>query len=286
MGSKHRRLEEAADRRLSREQKGQTSTMNARTAFGRITGLASGPWQKPTFEMPHQMAEADVTDFLGDLRGARWYAHRKLGELAERPKMLNDRDVLPDLPIIQVDEDGQTRWRVFDVFQPGTFERLSNTAVRLPRPTKPQRAFDALALVWLAAPQPEVIVSPTGARVLGPIGPKPNSYIKPPQPAARGAEAILRRLASKGVMVALSADGQYLVPSSPGGRPGPGVIELLTTAAPLLLAHLKGGPLLCAVGPHRKGEDPTATTLLVGGCPACPRHVADPIEAVESRGAA
>jgi hypothetical protein len=252
------------------------------------TVVGRKPWTAPSFDMPRLMSEAEVSDFLGELRGSRWFRHRTLGELCERTKMLGERDVLPDRPMVQVDQDGETHWRVFDVFEPGTFARLSSTPVRAPKLPAPHRGLDALAMTFLGAGQPERIFA-TAARgdVLNPLsrtGTKP--AIKPAEPPARGAQAIIDRLASKGLTVSLSADGQYIVPAARGGRPAAGVVELLTAMAPLILAHLRGGPLLCAVGPHRAGEDPTATSLMVAGCPSCARHMAQPTETADSGKAA
>jgi hypothetical protein len=91
-----------------------------------------------------------------------------------------------------------------------------------------------------------------------------------PEPV-HGAEAVIAELARHHVTVTLSADRQYVIPTAPAGRFLGRDAELFTTAAPLLLAYLRGGePVPCAVSAsHPKGTDTAAVTILAGGAPAC-----------------
>jgi hypothetical protein len=242
-------------------------------------------WEPPQFDMPILLAERELEDYLGDLGGSRWYRVKRWGgaELAEGQRK-GDRDTLPDGPVLQVvDENGRTAWRTFHVHEPGTYQRLVSTPLRAPKPPEPFRGLDAVAATFLGAPRPEKILSlPARGDFPNPLSRAvPAPIVKPAEPAAGGVEMIIERLKAAGTVVRLSDDRQYIVPTSRGGRPGPGVVELLLTAGPLILAYLRGGPLLCVVGPHRPGDDPQATTLLAGGCPSCARHVAEPEEAAQ-----
>lgn len=241
--------------------------------------LGRKTWSPPQFSMPHPIPEREVDDFIGEVRGAKWYRHR-LGELREEPKLLSDRDILPDRVVVEIEVDGERAWRTFSVHAPGTFERLTATPVRGPKPPAPHRGIDALAMTFLGRSQPERIVAIRGpeAAIPNPLtrsAAAPN--IKPAQPAARGAEAVIARLSKAGAILHLSTDRQHVILTSSGGRPGPGVVELFTAAEPLIRAYMLDGPLLCVAGPHGKGQDPTATTLLVGGCPSCDHHASEPI---------
>lgn len=253
--------------------------MNARSLLmGR-----KAEWTKPSFDMPMIIGKRDLEP-LGEFRGRQWYRH-KTGELQERPGTLSDRDILPNTVILEIEVDGERRWRAFDVSAPGTFEGLRRTPVRGPKPPAPHRGIDALAMTHLGQSQPERIVAfDSGSKLasLSPLGSAP--AVKPAQPPARGAEAVIERLRKAGAGVYLSTDRQHVILTSSGGRPAAGVVELFAAAQPLILAHLLGGPLLCTVNDHRKGDDPTAVTLLVGGAPACARHASEPYDATDAKG--
>jgi hypothetical protein len=90
----------------------------------------------------------------------------------------------------------------------------------------------------------------------------------------RGPEAIIRALRSKGITLALSADGRYVIPSADGGRMFRPERDLLDTTHDLIRAHLAGTTVVCQVGTHDKGTDATAVSVLVGGCPVCADHLA------------
>lgn len=248
-----------------------------------ITGRTPS-WSKPSFDMPHPIGAQELKP-IGESRGRQWFAHKKYGELQERPKTLDSREILPDTVIVEIEVDGERRWRAFDVHAPGTFERLTTTPVRAPKAPPPHRGVDALQTTFLGRAQPERIVAFAGRdsliSPLSPVATPPN--IKPAQPAARGAEAVIARLLKAGAGLHLSTDRQHVILTASGGTPAPGVVELFTAAQPLIKAHMLGGPLLCVVGDHAKGDDPTAVTLLVGGTPACTRHASVPYTDAEGR---
>jgi hypothetical protein len=250
----HQRLERQADRRLEREhRKAGNSTVNLSTLIGR----SQKEWTRPTFEMPALTNPASLTP-LGELRGRKWWRHASYGELEERPDTLRDDDpALPFSVIVQDDSTGEWRYRTFAIHAPGTFERLSNpTTRRRARPAPPHRPVDSLA----------------GLHLIMPMTPGMATIAPGPRSAVRGPEAILARLAAKGATVSLSVDGSALVVESAGGRPHPGVPELVKESAPLLVGHLRGEPLRCTAGKH-KGEAPAAVTVVLGGAVACAAHM-------------
>ena len=255
-----------------------------------LTKITRSPqaWSKPQFDMPHVIGAHELQP-IGELRGRQWFSHKKFGELQERPKTLSSRDVLPDTVVAETEIDGERRWRSFDVAAPGTLEGLRRIPVRSPKDPAPHRGIDALALTHLGQPQPERIVAfdrPANG-VYGPLSKAASPpTIKPAQPPARGAEAVIARLHKAGAGLYLSTDGAHVILTVFGGRATAGMVELFEAAQPLLLAHLRGGPLLCVVADHGKGDDPTAVTLLVGGTPACQRHATEMYVATDAKGAA
>jgi hypothetical protein len=140
--------------------------MNAIDTVRQALGVSSKEWRKPSWDMPAAFAESELGDYLGMARGLRWYAVKRFGsELCERPGLLDQRAILPDLPVIQItNDDGETAWRVFDVSAPGTYERLTNVAPRLPRQPDPLRPVDGLAHLSLLDRRPESIFAPVPSR--------------------------------------------------------------------------------------------------------------------------
>lgn len=245
------------------------------------TRITRGPeaWVRPELSMPKVLASKDLEPLGQDLRTGRyWYKHATLGELAERLKPLNSTEHLPDLPMVEEEIDGERAWRVMDLYAPGSFARLAESPVRAPKPPAPHRGIDAIEATFLGAPQPErIFTAATRSAAINPLSPAGTPpVIKAPEPAVRGAEAVMARLRKAGSDVHLSTDGQHVILTAPGGRPAPGVVELFSAAQPLILGYLRGDPLACSVAAHGKTDNPAAVTLLIGGAPACARHASDP----------
>lgn len=108
--------------------------------------------------------------------------------------------------------------------------------------------------------------------LFGQLSERVRGIMLPAREPVRGPGAILTLLAAKGVTVALSADGQAIVPSAAKGLPDT-VRSLIGEAAPLLLAHLRGEPLRCQLR-HSEKQPPEAETLAVGGAALCAEHAA------------
>lgn len=243
-----------------------------------IQTIHAEPWKKPELDHPAAIKQSDLEELLGTARGRQWYRTKRWNgaELSERPALLNDRATLPDLPVLQVEKDGRTYWRTFEISPPGTFAGLDRVFVRrAPTLPKAHRPVDLLGLAWLAERQPERIFAPvTGgaggeAAVLGAAlrkgGVRPD--IRPAQPPARGAEAILERLRGAKAEVRLSASGDRLVVTASDGRPQAGVVELVNMAERLLIGYLRGAPVPCEVTNHKTPVP--AVTIVLGGAAAC-----------------
>ena len=215
MASSHLRLEQAADRRLAREQKGTQSTMSAiDTKHG---------------DAAAQQAIESVPSGRSGLHGFTWRKEKKAAPFVPKPLV---RRTLRVKPVDAVTETLAPHKK------PG------------PLPTRTTLAA--------AAPRHGIAVDAPGQAIT------PELVTRP-----RGAEAIVRQLRSKGITVALSADGRYVIPSALSGRMFVTERALLATTHDLIRAHLAGAPLVCQVGTHDKGTDPIAVTLLVGGAPCC-----------------
>ena len=80
------------------------------------------------------------------------------------------------------------------------------------------------------------------------------------RPAPHGPAGMMANLASRGIEV--SATGEHLIVKAPRGIITTDLREVIETARPLLLAHVKGQPLTCVLC----GKEPAAT-ILVGGAP-------------------
>lgn len=245
MGSDHERLQNRADKWLQRiaHQEGRhevnASSLLRTFTIGKSTEL-------PVFDQPSPIDPSQV-HYLGEARRKKFYTHEKYGCEFVAGRLLSDRDEAPNrLLIVGTDADGA---RVYTPLAPvpvGSFEAAQAAAPV--RPPKPSLPVDSMGRMFLAP-----------------------SKSRPGAPAARGAEAIIRMLATKRASVSLSRDGLYFVVTSPGGRAGPGVAELAEAGAALILAHLQGHPLPCA-GDH-KGVAPEAVTLALGGAPLCSKCV-------------
>lgn len=241
--------------------------MNSQSLTGLLTGRNATPWQKPQFNMPMLVKPSDI-EYLGrDQRGREWHRHRKYGELTLRGGLLDDSfDVLPETVIVEAEAGGKRGYQAFDLHAPGTYERFINTLLRTPKPKPAPRPVDRLGSVFLAERIPERIFASAARRAESLTGTSPSApVIKSAAPPARGAEAVIARLARNGATVALSVDRAQLVVSCVGGSPGPGVVELVEAAGPLMLAYLQGSPLQCDVTKHTA----EATTFALGGAPWC-----------------
>lgn len=222
------------------------------------------PWKPPTIEAPYPIDASELRSLGTDKRGRVWWSH-PLGELMERPRPMTEADILPNAPYAQERVGDERTYRVFSVNAPGSFAAFEASTVASRKPPAPSKPADALAYSGLADARSERIVAPPSRDTLALSSVRGGVYGG--RPAVRGPEAILARLAERGSVVTLSADRAGLVVSAPGGRPAPGVTQLVALAHPLLLAHLQGTPLTCTVTKHKT---PTpATTIAVGGAPWC-----------------
>jgi hypothetical protein len=276
MGSRADRAEQRTEAQLARESK---RAEKGRISVGILSTLTSPrQWTKPQFSMPMVTAEHELEP-IGEFRGRQWFAHKKYGELQERPKLLTDRDALPDTVIVETTVDGERAWRAFDLAAPGTLDGLRRTPARAPKPPAPHRGIDALEMTYLGQSQPERIVAFAAREsMISPLSKTGTApLVKPSEPPARGAVAVIARLHKAGAVLHLSTDRQHVILTASGGRPTAGMVELFEAAQPLIKAYMLGGPLLCVVADHAKGQDPTATTILVGGCPSCDLHASEPI---------
>jgi hypothetical protein len=242
----------------------------------RIKELRDGALRPPAPTMPITISESELTP-LGTFAGHEFYRHTRWGQLRERLDRVSGDVELPNLPVIEERDGDLFVFRVFDLLDPGTFERL--TAPRPKAAPVPSRPVDGLHGVAGLDRRPEVMVNAgTGSRLGmltgGTIGetievarqPREGFY-KPPTPAIRGAKAILAYLEKKGASLVLAPDRASFYVTGPKGKLPPLVRDVVNATAPLLLAHLRGEPLSCAL-PHT-GPAPEAVTLLLGGAPAC-----------------
>ena len=229
------------------------------------------PWKEPTFEAPYPIDAAELQP-LGEYRGSAWYTHA-LGELEQRRRTYTDRDIIPSGPVTVETIDGDRRYTSFTVRPPGTYAATIAGTPGGPKPPKPARPVDAIAGAFLADRRPELVVAPpvhepSGVAITD-AGTPASYYRRPPEPAVRGAGAILARLDRAGATVRLSADGSALVVASAGGRSGPGIAELVAVSLPLLVPFLRDGRApACNVRDHGK-ERAEAVSLVVGGALAC-----------------
>lgn len=92
--------------------------------------------------------------------------------------------------------------------------------------------------------------------------------VRPPEPAALTAADIIARLAERKVTLDLAPD-KSLVCLAPPGVGGEELRDLLRDFGPLLRGHLRGEPVACSWCTK------PATTVLLGGAYACPKHLGD-----------
>lgn len=258
MADVHRRMEERADKRLRIEQRQEDKVLNALNA---IRTKISGPpqeWVKPSFTMPMVMPGSDVEDYLGALGGVGYYRHRKYGELREH-QLLSEHQELPNLPMVQIDEDGQRLFQTYEPCAPGTYERLLHPPTRQPKPEPPSKPRDAIALTSLGGRRSELLVAlepPLASSatdiVDNRVRTQPPSYIhRPPVGPARGAPEVIARIRSKKAEITLTADRQNILVTAPGGRVRDDVSDLAQVAAPILVPFLRDGSVPpCAVTNH------------------------------------
>ena len=172
---------------------------------------------------------------------------------------------------------GRFGLHAFTICQPPKREPFTPAPLvkRTPRVRPVDAVTEGLALRKRAAPLPTRTPLAAGAMFSGSAVDAPGKALEvQPILRPRGAEAIIAALRQKGITLALSADGRYVVPASKGGRMFGSDRDLITLTADLLRAHLAGAPLVCQVGPHEKGTDATAVSVAVGGCPVCAAHLA------------
>jgi hypothetical protein len=229
-------------------------------------------WKAPAFESPLLINARDLKP-LGEVRGYHWWTHPKHdGELAERPKRLTDRDVLPNRMLAQVDEKGERSYRVFDIYAPGTFATSADTFGK-PAPA-PLRFVDALPAIY--APRPRVKLSPRqGGSSLVVMDATTTPLVHAPKVRVYGPVPILADLARRGVVVTLGTDRASLPVQARSTLMG-NDLQTLRDASPLLLAHLRGDPPPeCTSGPHAKGQDAPAVSVGPLGSLICAAHLAE-----------
>jgi hypothetical protein len=202
-------------------------------------------WIAPTFHEVLTVDESTLTPLGTDANGDRWFEHqqKRYGELRERRGRFSGQSVPNGIAVQYRDQDGEYWYRSFDCFAPGSYAAVE--------PVKPKskarpRPIDALAPFPILA---------AGER-------RDHSS----RPAARGAEAIIGRLASHDIAVSLAVDGQRLVVMAPGGR-NTGIGELVDVVRPLLVPYLHGGRAYCDVTRHEALTE--AQTVAGGGVPWC-----------------
>lgn len=254
MGSHAERMEQRTERQLARDEKraekGQTSTMSL---LANLTG--NRPWTRPTFEMPMLISARDLAPLGADRMGRQWFSHKKYGEVVELPVIDTTRQEIPNSLVVEVDRD---HYRHFGTpLEPGTYERLMNTAPRAQRAPKPSRPVRGLVGVYLADERPERVY---GSHAAVSIIPQSSAVLN-------GEEAIARLKHAGASNVRLSTDRQDLVVTFPGGVPAPGVVELVERAKPEILAYLREDKPACTAWNHKTPRP--AVGRVLGGAWAC-----------------
>jgi hypothetical protein len=230
--------------------------------------IARRPAKATVFHQPVPVRAVDL-EALGTYRGRRFYRHPDLGELEYAGTYGPDAE-LPNLAIVtETDADGRETFTGYASRDEGTYADLSSAPVRAPRPKPAHRPVDAIGGAALAARKPERIIGAgVSTSLLGPAVRRGDlDYIDRGEPPAIGPAALIARLAKAGATVTLDATSEHLVVTSSGGRPGPGVRELVTAAGPLLVAYLRGEPMTCTVSRHKPPAE--AVTIALGGAPWC-----------------
>ena len=143
------------------------------------------------------------------------------------------------------------------------------------RKPRPDRRVDRLGQFPMLAERhaaPTVIMAPESPIYGMPLR-EPTTIPGRSRPAARGAAAIIERLAGAGVRFELTPDREHLAVITQGGalpvkraQDAPVLRELIVAVSPLVLAHLQGAPLRCCWCASE------ATTLLLPSTPACEQH--------------
>lgn len=218
--------------------------------MGLLSTLTNRNWEAPQFVMPMPVPASALKE-LGIDGGGRHFFASKYGECIEGLVVDASTRELPNTLLVEV---GPNQFRTFGSFAaPGTFERLQSAAPRVPKPPMPHRPVDVLAHLFLITRRPE----------------RHDRFgiVAEAEADARGAPGILGRLARKGATVRLSTDRAALVVTTSGGHLGPGVLELVDRAGPLLLAHLRGESLACTVSKHKTPAH--AVSVALGGAPWC-----------------
>lgn len=222
-----------------------TSTIQA---VGRVL-RGSDPKQVPVWTSVSLIDPATCPS-LGQVGRRTWYdwpAQRL--ELEEVGELLEPNDpAIAAAPYFKMPVAGGYQLRPLRAHPRGTFAALSTRGLKAPKPAPAARPIDALAN--------DLLLNHTSTHHAV------ASY------RVRGAQAIVDRLARKGVTLRLSIDRAHLIASAPGGRSIPATAQLIEATRPLLLAHLRGEPLRCVVTAHGK-DVPEATTLTTGGAPWC-----------------
>jgi hypothetical protein len=252
MGSRADRAAQRTESQLARDwrraEKGQSTV-------GLLSTL-TGPrqWEAPSFDMPALTNPADLKPLGTDRMGRKWFSHKKYGEMVETAELEASWQPIPNSVIVEV---GRDLFRTFaPPVAPGTYDRLMNAAIRVPRPPAAHRPVDAIGLLFLGRARPERVAA--SMKTID---------IRPAEGPVRGAAQILDRLKRAGATVRLATDKLALVVTTSGGHLGPGVLELVDRTAPLLVAHLNGSPLACTVSKHKTPA--LATTYALGGAPWC-----------------
>ena len=231
-----------------------------------------------------QRETLDVRDLtvLGTL-GRSSFARTKDGrELKLKgPAMPHTLEQMPDDAIIvrQSVRAADSRVRidkyVATVEEPGTFARLAKRKSYTPR-QRPPSPIDRDHELREGLPRQPVLLGKDGDSdgdiIKGAMSRVPSLVLTDGRPPLRSVADEITFLQRSGVTLALSADGAYLLATSPKGLSAL-VRGMLGIRAPLYVAHLKGEPVRCA-WPHPQGGAPEAVTIAVGNSPVCADHLA------------
>ena len=239
---------------------------------------------------PPTIVPAVRVDRLGELHGRQWVRSGDV-EYSLDPRPIRDSDPLARLAdgavYVSSEVAGELvffRARAYPVGTFGAGGRLPGKPK--PRRSRPAKRIDALGSVpalarreasWTTVPLREdpapslgelealrVAELPPGMAHRLADRPAAITAHRPAEPAARGAPAILARLARLHIGAALTPDRAHVCYTAPAGGCPVELRPTLDLIAPLLLGHLRGEPVPCAFGCGRE-----AVTILAGGAPAC-----------------
>lgn len=247
------------------------------TLIDRAREIASGRPARPDVPVEIQPEELTPAD-PPEIRGFRYFVHKKWGVLRARAELEPDTTDWPELPYVEErrDDDG-IRWaRLYEIVDAATWERLT-----MPRPVRasdpaPTVPVDALRRLPTYARDPEVLIpgSPRGVDILSVQSveyaathptPRESRLIRGRDRATTPAEMV-ERFTRKGITLSVAPDGR-LVAGSSDGRISEFEREALRRSARFLAGYLSGKPLSCAWC-----QSAAATVLEPELVPACTEH--------------